>query len=1402
MTLPACPPNLASARLLAMLLAALVAGCATDDTSATSDAASTDDVAPQDTGAVDTGPEDTGPPPKPAGFKALLTADVTSGNAPLAVQFTGTFEGIEPDQAELLWDFGNGSFSQNKDPGQFVYHSEGTFLVRFSVTLAGSPHTVSDQVVITVRGGADLKVSKPQVLSSTELPPGGTLQIGYIVNNDGDEILASFDLVTVLSKDEKFDLDKDVVIETLRLDGMGRSSSEAGTLSRQEVSLTIPADLKEGPYFLLVSVDAQDEVHEINEINNTALSTSFVNVTTEAHDQPDVTVTGLTYPPGPFTAGQYVNYALTVENHGTALAQSFKYRVFLSADQTLDEGDTQITDDSNSSIYSILPAAKVVVQRGWQVPATVDEGVYWLLAMADATDVVPETDETNNELAGAAPLSIEYVEIVGFDLDITQADVTPHATYWNGSVKVDLEVANTGNAPSEEWTVAIYASKNVALNPNYATLVSKVPLALQAAIPAGGKVTISEVVKLPGSIGLGTYYIGAIVDPDNVLEELNEGNNWAVIPDPVELYDKASADIDVSGVSVSPMVVTAGEHLKVSYLLGNTGSTGSGAMTNLVVMSKDPTITLADVKAKKDVAIAAIPIANVDPADPLLQNDKVLVPLALDHTVSTWWVGVIADANNDVSIDGNKNNNVAIFTQPVTVLGPQGGCYEDAMEPNDNTSQAKPLGVGLHGPLGSCGNEDWYTVDVPKGHSLFVTVDAEEPLWLEPRPWELGVSLHDASGKTIDESTAKGVHDEVRAYTVPEATTLRIRVRAAAFGNEAHYTVGIKIVAPVDGIDLVADDVVALPELLYPGGALDLAWRVVNLGDEAAGPFTVAAYLVHSVDTLPADGLLLGGVPMAGVGAASLQDAGMQVLVPTVGAGTWYVIIVADDEGDVKEVDEANNTAPSGVIAVDAKLSCASDPYEPNDAPGIAAPLPAKSDFLSGLTVCPKLDDWYALELPGKKAFGVTVKYAFEASKGELGVQILDPSGAVVAQQTAGKGTAAILVPYIFNPGVYKVRIFSVAASGSPYTYSFGVSLGSPTSADVCQADVFEPNGAPAAAAMVGCGLHELTLCKTDTDWLAIPVKVNEEITITLDHPKAELEAQLFEDPAGKAVASVTGNGALKFTPAASGTLSLMVRPKSKEGLVTIFPYTVFVDGIAGTDLRVGNLTAFPDQLVQGEDTVVSLRIENQCKSPAPKLEWSLYVSSDDQWDPLDLEVLGGAEPGGIGGKQNVELVEKASVPFGTQAGPAWLIAVADPYDVVAESIESNNARSYPIEVVAICMEDLLEPNATPAQAPKIQPNQPYAGLALCPGDLDWYKVDLVAGKTVTVAIQFVDAAGDLDLRLYGPSDTTKPVASSNNPGLDGESIEYLVKTTGTHWIRVNGFNGAANAYTLKVTGP
>jgi len=88
----------------------------------------------------------------------------------------------------------------------------------------------------------------------------------------------------------------------------------------------------------------------------------------------------------------------------------------------------------------------------------------------------------------------------------------------------------------------------------------------------------------------------------------------------------------------------------------------------------------------------------------------------------------------------------------------------------------------------------------------------------------------------------------------------------------------------------------------------------------------------------------------------------------------------------------------------------------------------------------------------------------------------------------------------------------------------------------------------------------------------------------------------------------------------------------------------------------------------------------------------------------------------------------------------------------------------------------------------------PRIGLAsprtaeLCDGEEDWFLVD--ATGMVTVRIDFSHADGDLDLEAVGYDGSV--LASSTSV-----QNEETVAATGPFFIRVFGYNGAANAYTI-----
>ena len=67
-----------------------------------------------------------------------------------------------------------------------------------------------------------------------------------------------------------------------------------------------------------------------------------------------------------------------------------------------------------------------------------------------------------------------------------------------------------------------------------------------------------------------------------------------------------------------------------------------------------------------------------------------------------------------------------------------------------------------------------------------------------------------------------------------------------------------------------------------------------------------------------------------------------------------------------------------------------------------------------------------------------------------------------------------------------------------------------------------------------------------------------------------------------------------------------------------------------------------------------------------------------------------------------------------------------------------------------------------------------FGGLILCPHDDDWYTVEVQEGDGLEVKIQFAHSDGNLDLRLYRPTDEGLLEAlDTSRTETDGETV-YL----------------------------
>jgi hypothetical protein len=114
------------------------------------------------------------------------------------------------------------------------------------------------------------------------------------------------------------------------------------------------------------------------------------------------------------------------------------------------------------------------------------------------------------------------------------------------------------------------------------------------------------------------------------------------------------------------------------------------------------------------------------------------------------------------------------------------------------------------------------------------------------------------------------------------------------------------------------------------------------------------------------------------------------------------------------------------------------------------------------------------------------------------------------------------------------------------------------------------------------------------------------------------------------------------------------------------------------------------------------------------------------------------------------------------------------------------------------------EPNDVVAQANLVTLGDTAAGTISVAGDVDTYALDLVAGTKLSLSVLASGAGSPLDPELTLVGTDGASILAFNDDYLDFDShIEYLVTTTGRHFVRIRGFGGFGSPdshYSLSFT--
>jgi subtilase family serine protease len=267
---------------------------------------------------------------------------------------------------------------------------------------------------------------------------------------------------------------------------------------------------------------------------------------------PDLTVTpesfwSWTWSVQPANASQGETVTLDswkVTNQGTGSAAAFQNGFYLSTDEVITTDDILLGNNSNGSLG---PGEESIWQAtALTIPEEIESGAYYIGILADRTNGINESDETNNYLSTQIAIGRPDLVISSGSPTLEPSTVAPGESVSISGVTVE----NQGEVPADAFNIGYYLSTDQQINSDDRLLRRN----SNDSLSAGEKSEWPETtLNIPRSTEQGTYYIGVLADLGNSVAESDESNNYVYRRIRISGGGEDCAfDISPGGVQVGP----------------------------------------------------------------------------------------------------------------------------------------------------------------------------------------------------------------------------------------------------------------------------------------------------------------------------------------------------------------------------------------------------------------------------------------------------------------------------------------------------------------------------------------------------------------------------------------------------------------------------------------------------------------------------------------------------------------------------------------------------------------------------------------------------------------------------------------------------------------------------------
>jgi subtilase family serine protease len=497
----------------------------------------------------------------------------------------------------------------------------------------------SATIQITAPPNIDLRA---MLVDGPAAADGGTnIAVTTAVRNQGTADSGSYTVWYYISTDAN------ITTSDLRVKAVTRPALGGGAQQQWAESITVPANLATGNYYLGVVVDPLNTLTETAENNNVLAEPTAIRIT-----QPsliDLTVTNVD---GPTTniRGTPMSVVSNVSNLGSAASGNFTVSYYLSADATINTADRLLKTVTRTSINA---NSNQQWTESITLPSAVAAGTYYIGMIVDPANSIRERIETNNWRADTATVAVSVPPSIDFLPTLVDG---PGAADGGAMVSVSTSVRNQGTTNAASYGIAYYLSTDAAIT----TADLRLKTVTRPALDAAGLQQWVESVAIPTTLATGNYYIGVIVDPTNSVAEISESNN--ILGESTSIRVTQPSQIDLTPTSVDgPTAAQRGNSVAVVTNISNAGSAASGSFNVNYYISTDAAISTGDTLLKSVNRAAIVGAGNVQ------WTETVTIPSTL--AAGTYYIGVVVDPGNAIR-ERNEANNTRADSAAITITAP------------------------------------------------------------------------------------------------------------------------------------------------------------------------------------------------------------------------------------------------------------------------------------------------------------------------------------------------------------------------------------------------------------------------------------------------------------------------------------------------------------------------------------------------------------------------------------------------------------------------------------------------------------------------------------------------------------------------------------------------------------